>query len=287
MPLPDATWTAVSGISKNESHNVATLFNNIKECWATLWDSFFEMPETAIQVASGSGIDVYHEATRYPYSAYIHKVIERVLPFTDVIKTLRGGKYPVYLNYVPTHSDYVVQATENFPTDYFWWLSPKIPYYESKGKWFGNRLQPASTHEFRPLQSSRLLTSHGTVVYADEGKWQLRHGPIDQSPTNGNVTLVHDFKRGIIEFMADADRRLPLFTATNSYMLTKSERERLGGSLFIFDMVHFSDGVGLKSGERFLCADQYGQIGLFRNECLKWERFELDASKNLASSGIF
>ena len=197
----------------------------------------------------------------YPYSAYIHKVIERVLPFTDVIKTLRGGKYPVYLNYIPP-SEYVVQATENFPTDYFWWLSPKIPYYESKGKWFGNRLQPASTHEFRPLQSSRLLTSHGTVVYT-QTRANGNSGTTDQQvPTNGNVTLVHDSKRGIIEFIANADRRFAALTATNSYMLTKSKGATRGVTIYFRYGCFFSDGVGLKSGERFLCADQYGQIGL-------------------------
>src|SRR5256885_10123149 len=70
-------------------------------------------------------------STLFPYttlfrSHFVNQVIERVLPFTTVIKDFKGGKYPLYLDYVPAWSEFVVNATEDYPDEYFWWLKPPI-----------------------------------------------------------------------------------------------------------------------------------------------------------------
>jgi glycosyltransferase involved in cell wall biosynthesis len=256
---------------------IAALFNNVENSWIALWDSFWEMPETAVQVAAGKGIDDYFLATRPPYSEYADKVIERVLPFTQIIKNLKGGKYPEYLNYVPSWSDYVTQATEAYPSDYFWWLKPRFGLRGLERKSVHLELDGIVTEEIQEPQRrqvDRIFTYRGTVVYIDEETWELRHGPVEQSPAN--TWLMHDLKHGTIEFVTKEDCRSVIFAGRRSFALRNAEMERIGAPLFVFNVVTFEDGrVGLKSGVRFICAEADGTVGLFRYECGAWERFRL------------
>ena len=79
--------------------SVPALFNEIEDEWIALWVPFDEMPETAIQVAAGTGLDSYYAVTRQPYSDFVQQVIELVLPFSRVIKSLAGGRFPAYLKF--------------------------------------------------------------------------------------------------------------------------------------------------------------------------------------------
>ena len=41
-------------------NSLAALFNDVEDEWIALWDWFHEMPETAIQVAAGTGLHSYY-----------------------------------------------------------------------------------------------------------------------------------------------------------------------------------------------------------------------------------
>ena len=136
------------------------------------------------------------------------EVIERVLPFTQVITSLTGGKYPTYLNYVPASAEYVVQATEDYPLEYFWWLHSKgqvIPPNSLPGQEVTEDSLIKSLMGRGESEISRIYTHHGTIFYVDENTWELRHGPISRSPAN--VCLVHNSNYGEIIFSSDDANR--------------------------------------------------------------------------------
>jgi hypothetical protein len=226
------------------------------------------MPESAIQVAAGTGLDSYYTATRRPYSDLVGQVIERVLPFTQVIKCFTGGKYPTYLNYVPPSAEYVVQATEDCPARYFPWLKPDTPEtYELSEEGMIESLTNCGNS-----RRNLIYTSHGTIVYVDENTWELRHGSISQSPVN--LWLVGNSKFGEIRFIADDVRHSVFFTATHSRLVDNCDDPKT--PRFFFELVDMEEGrVGLKSGSRFLSAGSDGTILLDKAQCLGWEMFRL------------
>ena len=243
------------------------------------------MPETALQVAAGAGLEEYFAATRPPYSHYVNKVIERVLPFTRVVKNLKGGKYPTHMNYVPPTAKFVVQATEEYPDEYFWWLKTfnRNNLAIENVYWGLNGIETVQLFEYQGTRVSRIITHHNTAVYVDESTWELRHGPVEQSPEN--VWLVHNSKRGTIEYGPKEVSRSALFTHTDSYMIVDREKdiEHAVAPIVVFNIVELDGGrVALKSGVMFLSAEINGKIGLFARACLPWENFQLRSSDALA-----
>jgi hypothetical protein len=257
--------------------SIATLFNNVKDEWIALWDSFFEMPETAVQVAHGTGLAAYYEATRQPYSDLVGQVIERVLPFTRLVKSFTGGKYPEFMNYVPASAEYVVQATENYPLSYFWWLEA-----HDERSLPTKSLDPEITEVGfakvlagqKGIHRVRISTGHDTIVYTDEATSELRHGPIASAPVN--VNLIHDLNCGIIEYSVGGVGHFPALTATASHMHVQIDRKPSVMPMFLFKIIVLTDGrVGLRAGLRFLSADSNGAVSLSARECQEWERFSL------------
>lgn len=246
--------------------------NNASNHWIALWDGFYNMPETAIQVAEGKGLDLYHSTTRRPYSDFIHKVIEGELPFTRVERGFYGGKFLDFLDEVPRNAQFVVQATEEYSNETLWWLSDLTTKRHTRERIPGSPV--------RESQRASLTTAHGTVAYLDESSFELRHGPRGEVPDNvvvsicGNSAEVTAIKRDAVPVRLN-------FTATAAGAGELSSYAGKQFPRFIFEVRQRGGAIALRSGRRYLSADPgSGHLALAAREVAEWELFRLDLLPN-------
>jgi hypothetical protein len=111
------------------SRRIQHYFNEISDGWVTFLGSRHNYPESGLQIIAGSGLRTYYETVARPYSDFIGKPIEVILPFTRIEHGFIGDRYGETLTYVPMEADWTMQAY--MPTalsdDYYWWMRPKRP----------------------------------------------------------------------------------------------------------------------------------------------------------------
>lgn len=78
--------------------------------WAALYAPRFDMPESAVQVAAGSGLRVLAGFARQPYAAMVGKTHEREMPFTHVERGLVGDRVGETPGDLPAGWDYAAQV---------------------------------------------------------------------------------------------------------------------------------------------------------------------------------
>ena len=110
------------------SSRIQEAFDSFREGWATVYVERYSMPESAIQVIAGSAIETLSAFCQVPYEARLDLTIENEIPFTDVFKEFRGGRYGETLDYIPSDAEWAVQV---FPPmrdvdAYYWWLKDAI-----------------------------------------------------------------------------------------------------------------------------------------------------------------
>ena len=109
--------------------NMQRYINAVADDWiAPSILSHSMMPESAIQVMAGSGFRSYVEFCKRPYSEFVGKEAESVLPFTRVERQFVGSRYGETLNVVPPEADFVTQTNPSMRgnPDYYWWLSSDL-----------------------------------------------------------------------------------------------------------------------------------------------------------------
>ena len=128
---------------------------------------------------------------------------------------------------------------------------------------------------------TRLFTSHGTVMFIDTLSGELRHGPLESSPSN--VVLVREGERARLKFVGIEDQQdvacLPEYSAIVSSEKVRRQAAIATGSVFTY-VPGAGEEFGLTQGGQFLSAESDGRITLSRSVCEAWERFHLrtDAS---------
>jgi len=68
-----------------------SLIENINEGWTTFWLPTYQMPETAIQVICEDQFD--NMLAIWNHSDINRELAENILPFTQVVKTMKGDRY--------------------------------------------------------------------------------------------------------------------------------------------------------------------------------------------------
>src|SRR5262249_40019785 len=81
-------------------------FNQISEGWIALWAHKYQMPELAIQVAAGSGLQAYADFARRPYQEMVGRSHEQIPPYTHVEQHFTGDRYGEHLLDIPRGADY-------------------------------------------------------------------------------------------------------------------------------------------------------------------------------------
>jgi hypothetical protein len=130
------------------------------------------------------------------------------------------------------------------------------------------------------LSSWRIYTFHRSIVYYDEAKGILRHGPPDQAPRNIKLHKIGEeyymkFCKAPGEWLVDilGDGRVDLRDVSDtsaSFTLAPVEREEWPRG-----WRWANDVIGLESGGVFLGAEPDGNVTLNRNVCSYWEQFRL------------
>jgi glycosyltransferase involved in cell wall biosynthesis len=120
---------------------------------------------------------------------------------------------------------------------------------------------------------ARLFTTWGTALYVDAALGELRHGAIESSPQN--AFLVGDpgsgGKAGLACLVYDnAGLRQPIVCSSNASRPVAGPSPA-PASLKIVLLKHGM--IGLRSGDRYLCAEGDGRVTLSRAWCSLWECF--------------
>jgi hypothetical protein len=120
---------------------------------------------------------------------------------------------------------------------------------------------------------ARLFTTWGTALYVDPASGELRHGAIESSPQN--AFLVGDPNSGGDPHLAwlvydDAELRQPIVCSPDGCSAAAGAFTPLAA----LEMVPLKHGmIGLRSRDRYLCAEGDGRVTLSRAWCSLWECF--------------
>ena len=96
--------------------------NDLEDGWETPFCVRYKIPESAIQVMAGSGLDAFFEVSHRPYSEQVGIEAEKCLPFTRIAKELTGDRYGETTHDVPRDADWATQSQPSRKRDYWWWL---------------------------------------------------------------------------------------------------------------------------------------------------------------------
>lgn len=94
------------------SFRLKEFIEKVSRGWNVLWCPRHNMPETAIQVICQDQFDGMEKFSRKMNQNGWKdpKMAEDILPFTNVIKSFQGDRYPEYMSYLPdSHPDYATQ----------------------------------------------------------------------------------------------------------------------------------------------------------------------------------
>ena len=120
---------------------------------------------------------------------------------------------------------------------------------------------------------ARLFTTWGTAVYVDAASGELRHGAIESTPQN--AFLVGDPSSGggpaLVWLVYDNGGLRQLIVCSPNGSRPDDGASTAPAPL---EMVPLKHGmIGLRSGDRYLCADGDGRVTLSRAWCSLWECF--------------
>jgi hypothetical protein len=102
--------------------------NAVKDEWIAPSIQSHAMPESAIQVMEGRGLESYIQFARTPYSEIVGTAAENILPFTRIEGEFIGSRYGESLHHVPREADFVTQTNPSMrgQRDYYWWIRPDL-----------------------------------------------------------------------------------------------------------------------------------------------------------------
>jgi hypothetical protein len=125
----------------------------------------------------------------------------------------------------------------------------------------------------------RLFTDHGTVVYYDPARGELRHGQAHEHPRNVMLIPCRTPEAECpIAILGYGDERIV------GALTCKSDRSEAADRIDHCTVLQFAtpklDVVTLKSGDRYLCAEPDGRITLSRPIAGLWERFRIAVLKS-------
>jgi hypothetical protein len=104
------------------SYRMQNYANILAGGWTALWCPKYNFPEIAVQIIAGQEIDDLAAFMSVPYSKYIRKNHELMLPFTYVEKNFVGDRYGESMRDIPREADYAAQVQQSREPDYYWWL---------------------------------------------------------------------------------------------------------------------------------------------------------------------
>jgi glycosyltransferase involved in cell wall biosynthesis len=239
--------------------------NSIEQQWHSFWTEFYQKPESAIQVVAGDSVVKYRDFTRQPYEQLVGPEIEHFIPFDVINKEFSGDRYSEFLENAPRLVDYVVQATEDLPDAYFWWLNARK---------VGPQNTPGSvaniTGDGADILKSRLLTCFNTIMYVDPESLEIRHGAAFAVPLN--LYVVHSTHAAVMVY--DHDERLVVnFTQHKGRLVEGTDAAREMTPVFQHQDMAIG-GRSMKSGLRYLTAEPDGRVALRAIVAHLWEKFE-------------
>ena len=79
------------------SARFAAFINDVSQGWVGFQLPRHKMPESAIQIIAGSGIDRFVEFAKRPYEEFRGKNIESDIPYTAIINHFKGDRYGQFL----------------------------------------------------------------------------------------------------------------------------------------------------------------------------------------------
>ena len=106
--------------------------NAVKDEWVAPAIQSHAMPESAIQIIAGSGLESWFKFARIPYSNIVGTAAENILPFTLVEGGFIGSRYGETLHHVPREADFVTQTNPSMRGQraYYWWIRPDLLPFE-------------------------------------------------------------------------------------------------------------------------------------------------------------
>ena len=126
--------------------------------------------------------------------------------------------------------------------------------------------------------SARLITAFGTVLYVDVASGELRHGPIETSPTNAifvnDPSSAESPHRGWLMYDRDGSRQLLVCHADRCHAASRLEGASGSTSPTVLELIPLERGlIAFKAGDVFLSANPDGRIRLSAPVCSTWELF--------------
>lgn len=102
--------------------------NAVKDEWIAPSIQSHAMPESAIQIMHGRGLEACIQFARTPYSKIVGTAAENILPFTRIADEFIGSRYGETLHHVPREADFVTQTNPSMrgQRDYYWWIRPDL-----------------------------------------------------------------------------------------------------------------------------------------------------------------
>jgi len=95
---------------------VVRYLNELRSGWTSMWCESQGFPETCIQVICADQMDKYLELSTMDYDRQLaNRLIEVLLPFTNVCKDFIGDRYSEFGEWVPEDADFGCQIPESWP----------------------------------------------------------------------------------------------------------------------------------------------------------------------------
>ncbi len=110
------------------SHRAQTFLAAYQDGWAAFWNTQYDMPESAIQVAAGQGVRALAGFAREPYARMIGRPHERDMPFSTVEKHFAGNRFGEFTRTVPAETDFAAQIPSRRERGFYWFAgAERIP----------------------------------------------------------------------------------------------------------------------------------------------------------------
>jgi hypothetical protein len=122
------------------------------------------------------------------------------------------------------------------------------------------------------VSSSRLFTTHGTVLYIDPLSGELRHASLEGSPANAKFVL-HGPQGQIMHDAAGSLRPIVCLADRSHTIDSRGYSERPAAPTLFELIALYQRWIGLRSAGLFLCAEPDGRVTLSREVCSAWESF--------------
>lgn len=96
----------------------------VDDTWSAFWCGQYDMPESAVQVASGTGLRALAAFARQPYESLIGRTHERAMPFTAAAREFTGDRYGEWVADIPPDADFAAQIPMQREDEFYWFRGP-------------------------------------------------------------------------------------------------------------------------------------------------------------------